>query len=200
MGLIQESRNTPSPAERIIDAARRPSPAPRPPSRDSEPERDWRADELRLLRAEICRQAPPRDNEYWTTNSVWVGCTDAVMDKSAGTGDFVKLTLKVETQQDSDDLWSYYESRKAEILSAIRSGIPSGNIRIVGTKVERGSVSIFVIIQITIGLASLVIAILSNYDNIKKNFKRAMPLIKQYASDAIASLKRLFGGFGFGTS
>lgn len=200
MGLIQESRNTVHPAGWIIDAAPRPSPAPRPPSPAPELERDWRTEELRSLRAEICRQAPPRDDEYWKSNPVWVGCTDAVMDKIAGTGDFVKLTFKVETQHDSNDLWDYYESNKAEILSAIKSNVPAGNIRIVNMKIERGSVTIFVMVQITIGLALLVIAILANYDNIEKNFKRAMPLIKQYANDAIGSLKRLFGRFGFGAT
>jgi hypothetical protein len=41
---------------------------------------------------------------------------------------------------------------------------------------------------------------LSSYDAIEKNFKRAMPVINQWAVDTIDSLKGFFRGFGFGAA
>ncbi|GAA0334816.1 hypothetical protein GCM10009087_51440 [Sphingomonas oligophenolica] len=128
----------------------------------------------------------------------WIGCVDATLDKSAGPGDFVRLTFKVTTKEDSDDIWKYYEARKSEIVSAVRSALPEGNVRITDIKIEKGSVTLIILIQITIGLVGIIIAILGNYDNIERNFKRAMPLLKQYAIDTTNSFKRLFGAFKYG--
>lgn len=199
MGLVNENDASVSLAEKpIVRGAYRPSRAPILPSPAPEREQDWRAEELRLLRAALCRQAPPPDDKYWNDNLTWIGCVDATLDKSAGPGDFVKLVFKATTKDDTDDVWEYYEAHKLAITSAIKSKLPDGNVRIVKITAEKGSLTLIILVQVTIGLIAIAIAVLGNYDNIERNFKRAMPLIKQYAIDAINTLKGFFRGFGLG--
>ena len=170
-----------------------------PPHRAPEPqlERDFRVEELQQLRVALCRQAPPPSAPYWVDNSIWIGCVSIDLDKTAGSGDFVKMVIKVTTKEDTDDTWKYYLSRKSEMFAAIRANVPAGNIRVSDIKIERGSISVVLIIQITIGLGTLIISVFSSYDNIERNFKRAMPLIKQYAHDLISTFKGFFRGLGF---
>jgi hypothetical protein len=101
-------------------------------------EHDWRQDELRQLRAALCRQAPPQDNAYWNDNFTWIGCVDASLDKSAGTGDFVRLAFKAAGKDGSGDIWDYFQANRGEIAAKIRSALPTGNTRIVDLKFEKG--------------------------------------------------------------
>jgi hypothetical protein len=85
----------------------------------------------------LCRHAPAADDLYWTANATWVGCVDVVLDKSAGPGDFVRMTIKVTTRDDTDDVWEFYRANQAEITSVIRSKVPGGNVRIVDLEIEK---------------------------------------------------------------
>lgn len=172
-----------------------PAVRPRP---DPVVEPDWRDHEIRELRAALCRHAPAPDDAYWTEDATWIGCVDVALDKSVGPGDFIRMTIKVTTRDDTNDVWEFYRANQAQITSAIRSKVPGGNVRIVDLQIEKGSVTIIVLAQITIGLIAIAVAILGNYDNIERNFKRAMPLLKQYVIDVTNSLKGLFRSFGLG--
>jgi len=88
-------------------------------------------EEVRQLRAAICRQAPPQSDAYWNDNLTWVGCVDVALDKSAGTGDFVKLSFKAVGKDGAGDIWDYYQANKSDIAARIRSALPAGNTRII---------------------------------------------------------------------
>jgi hypothetical protein len=130
------------------------------------PPPEWPDEELRGLRDSVCSTVPHDDDPYWTSNDVWVGCVEInplTTYEEGSAARNLQIKMRVISRGNAADVWRYYKSRDGE-LNSLLNATSGTRIRVIDTKISKGSVEIIIVISIGtavlgLGLGSLILGL-----------------------------------------
>jgi len=163
----------------------------------------WPKEEIDSLRKELCRRVPARNDTFWQSHKVWIGCTEIKPCQGHAPGAAVKnleIRITVVGNATAPDVWDYYMVRRNELLDVLSRADNNQRLQISDVRIVRGSVEIIVLVSffkaaVTIG--SALASFFGNYQQTKSGFHSAMTDLDSFIDGVVSGLNELFRVFGF---